>query len=745
MESQYANVVINEMLDELEKNRYINPEKTIEVGRKVYSLCADAKHEIGMSFALWCVGEAYLNMSKYEKAMPYLFDSINLSQRQSICDLQLLAYLTIGDIYFDMGEYEKSFDYYSSAEKLAKTINHSKNYLKFSFEYYNAKIFNRIGEIYRILKCYEDAITYYELAVKLDKNLNYQATSGVILSNLGNIQYQLGNYDKALEYLSEAITHLKKYNYKIGIVEAYGLFALIHEKKENYEESEKYFYKALDISSEIDYIYIKIDLLLDYNNFLVNVGEEQVAIDMIAEIYKIAIDNKMYSKTMRICKRAIKLYEGVNDTYNVNKYYKLYFENEKKLEHIELYNRAKNFKIKVQIDSLEVENKIISEKSEALRVKAEDLIEIIKKISIISELGEKITTTLDLNQIYEMLHDTIHIFMKANVFGIALYNNEKRKIEYKYLVENNVRKEKHEVPYDNESSVAVRCLRENKIIVINDMHNEYLNYVDDVNYITNNKENSELNSAIYCPLIIDNNLIGVISVQAVEKDTFTILTIEMIKALSSYAAIAINNAIKSMNLLVEIQQRRKVQEQLQDSNNKLITLSENDGLTGIPNRRKFDSIITKEWNNAKKRKSLLSIIIFDVDCFKQYNDNYGHTDGDSCLIKISDELRKSLVKDYFAARYGGDEFIIVLPNTNLEDAMIFGEEFRRNVERLSMPHDFSKVGGVVTVTLGAASVLPSNSNTIIGIIRAADNALYDAKNKGRNQILGFSSNLFLKV
>ncbi|MCJ7689098.1 MAG: GGDEF domain-containing protein, partial [Clostridiaceae bacterium] len=209
--------------------------------------------------------------------------------------------------------------------------------------------------------------------------------------------------------------------------------------------------------------------------------------------------------------------------------------------------------------------------------------------------------------------------------------------------------------------------------------------------------------------------------------------------LSSYAAIAINNATKSMNLLVEMEQRRRTQIQLENINKKLIYLSENDGLTNIPNRRKFDSIITQEWSKAKEEKNIVSIIIVDVDCFKQYNDNYGHTVGDSCLVSISNEISKSLVKDYFAARYGGDEFVIVLPNTNIEDASIYGENLRWNVEKLSLIHKFSKVKDIVTVTLGVASTIPDNYITIIDFIRQADNALYEAKNKGRNQIISFNS------
>ncbi len=140
---------------------------------------------------------------------------------------------------------------------------------------------------------------------------------------------------------------------------------------------------------------------------------------------------------------------------------------------------------------------------------------------------------------------------------------------------------------------------------------------------------------------------------------------------------------------------------------------------------------------SKDRKSPISIIIFDIDCFKQYNDNYGHTEGDNCLIKISNELSKSLAKNYFAARYGGDEFVIVLPDTNFEDAMKYGENFRLLVQKLALIHEFSTIGDKVTVTLGASSVIPDKYITITQFIKQADDALYKAKNKGRNQIVGY--------
>jgi diguanylate cyclase (GGDEF)-like protein len=728
------------MLEELEKNKHVGSYKRIELGLEVYKLCCDANYESGMAFALLSVGQDHLYMSEYDKAMLYLFDSINLAQAQNICDLQVYAYISLGNIYLDIGEYEKSLDYYNSAEKLAKLIKHSKNYHdNFSYEYYATKIYNNIGELFRILGLYEEAVTYYNIANNFERNLNYQSSFGVVLLNLGNVEYQLGNYDTALKYLKESLECLIKYDYKVGIVETYGVFALVYEKKGDYALSEEYFTKAMNVSSEISYDHSKIELLMDFTRFLENIGKIQLAISKLEEAYNISLENKLYSKTMEICKRIIVLYEKVNDTNNANRYYKLYFEIKNILEPLEFQNKAKNFKMKVHLDSLEKERMKILENSEGFRKKSEELIDIIKNISIISELGGKLTTTLDLNKIYEMVHSAIQSYMRPNIFGVYLYDYENRKIKSAYYIENNSRIEMKDVYIDNESSIAAKCLREKKIIVINDLRNEYLNYLDNVNYITDNKVSDELNSAIFCPLIIDDNIIGVFTIQANDKNFFTMLSIEIIKALTSYITIAINNAIKSMKLIDEVGERRKLQAQLESSNKKLRYLSENDTLTKIPNRRKLDSILKEEWDNARIKESFLAIIIFDIDFFKQYNDNYGHTYGDSCLEHISKELSESLAPSYFAARYGGDEFVLILPDTNLEEAIRFGEKLRRRVEGLCLPHEFSNNSHVVTITLGAYSAIPTEDDTVIEFIKHADNALYEAKNKGRNQIVGYNS------
>lgn len=737
MNSNLANTKLKEMLDLLDKNRYKGAEETIDFGRMVYEECKKEDYEPGMAFSLLAIGQSCVDSSHYEDALNYLFDSIKLAQNRDICDLQILAYISIGNMYFDLGNYEKSLEYYQAGERLIRVMNHSKNYFKnIGPGFYTTKIKNNLGEIHRLIGSYKEAKEYYLTAIELEKDSDFTATFGTSLSNLGNVEYHLGNYQQAIIYFEEAIQWLLHYNYQLGLIETYGMLALVYEKLENYLECTKYFELAIDISSNIEYTYSKVDILIDYSLFLDRQGFGAKALDTLAEAYTLTSQKKMYAKSMEICKKIVAILEKSGDLVKSNYYYRLYFENEACLAPIKQENKARNLKMKMDLEHLEDEHKSILEQSEVFRRRTEDLIEIIKNISIINELGEKLSTTLELDKIYEMLFDTVRGILPFTAFAVGLYNKEEHAIQYHFAVENNERIPMYQTSLDNESSLAVKCLNNNQTLVINDIGTEYLYYIEDVNYIVSKKGNEDLNSAIFCPLIIDQVIIGVMTVQASEKNTFSTLVVEMIKALSTYAAIAIHNSIKSKSLVNEISQRVRFQEELEETNRKLIYLSENDGLTNIPNRRKLDFVINETWDQCIKDGKVLSLIIFDIDHFKQFNDNFGHTKGDQCLIDVCNYLKEKIDHKYFAARYGGDEFVVLLPETSLEYAKQFAEEFRIGIEEMAFPNPYSKVSDVVTVTLGVSSVLPSKEFEIIDLIRQADMNLYAAKENGKNRVVG---------
>jgi diguanylate cyclase (GGDEF)-like protein/PAS domain S-box-containing protein len=168
----------------------------------------------------------------------------------------------------------------------------------------------------------------------------------------------------------------------------------------------------------------------------------------------------------------------------------------------------------------------------------------------------------------------------------------------------------------------------------------------------------------------------------------------------------------------------------------LIEIATVDGLTGVSNRRMLNDFLTSEWSRSIRNSTPISLIMLDVDYFKSYNDTYGHLIGDECLITVAQAIKEGLTRSSdLLARFGGEEFAIVLPETNSEGAMHVAERIRGQVEMLAIPHIHSKLpGGMITVSIGVSTLMGSIDTDGIQLIETADKALYASKRNGRNQV-----------
>lgn len=172
---------------------------------------------------------------------------------------------------------------------------------------------------------------------------------------------------------------------------------------------------------------------------------------------------------------------------------------------------------------------------------------------------------------------------------------------------------------------------------------------------------------------------------------------------------------------------------LQQANQELQRLVNLDGLTQVANRRRFDECLQQEWKRLLREQQPLSLILCDVDYFKTYNDAYGHLAGDDCLKQIAQALQQSIQRPPdLAARYGGEEFALILPNTQLSGAIHIAKQIQVMVQNLNIPHRASDVGDRVTLSLGISTQVPSQESSIARLIEEADQALYRAKEHGRN-------------
>ena len=172
---------------------------------------------------------------------------------------------------------------------------------------------------------------------------------------------------------------------------------------------------------------------------------------------------------------------------------------------------------------------------------------------------------------------------------------------------------------------------------------------------------------------------------------------------------------------------------LKIKNDMLEKLSMYDGLTNIRNRRFFDETFEKTFNEIKRDKKSLAVLMIDIDFFKPYNDNYGHGQGDETLRKVAKALEKTIKRPSdFVARYGGEEFVILLKDINKDGVEAVANNLLNAVRELKITHEFSKIEKYVTVSIGASFYNSSSDITKLELLLKADETLYNVKNSGRN-------------
>jgi diguanylate cyclase (GGDEF)-like protein len=175
--------------------------------------------------------------------------------------------------------------------------------------------------------------------------------------------------------------------------------------------------------------------------------------------------------------------------------------------------------------------------------------------------------------------------------------------------------------------------------------------------------------------------------------------------------------------------------ELQQANQNLKLLANIDSLTKLSNRRDFDRYIEQEWERMQRSRSPLSLIMCDVDFFKNYNDRYLHPNGDKCLIKVAMALRNTVRRTGdLVARYGGEEFAVILPNTDALGAVSVAEKIRLAVKDLQITHESSAIAPYVTVSVGVSTIIPTHESEFQTLIDTADRALYQAKFQGRDRV-----------
>lgn len=188
-----------------------------------------------------------------------------------------------------------------------------------------------------------------------------------------------------------------------------------------------------------------------------------------------------------------------------------------------------------------------------------------------------------------------------------------------------------------------------------------------------------------------------------------------------------------VGFMFDISERKKQEQELETLKKQLEEYSYQDGLTGIANRRFFEDSYQREWLNAQREQQPLTLMLLDIDYFKQYNDYNGHILGDACLKQIAQILKKSVSRPRdLVARFGGEEFVLILPDTSQASAIEVVERILQSIRTADICHSSSPLDQRLSVSLGVKTIIPTQKNDKMAFLKEVDQNLYLAKEQGRN-------------
>ncbi len=365
------------------------------------------------------------------------------------------------------------------------------------------------------------------------------------------------------------------------------------------------------------------------------------------------------------------------------------------------------------------------------------------ELGMFYEIGLAITAGLEMDSLLSKLHAQVQRFALAECFYVALYDEDSRTVVYPYFVDLGIPKKMPSRSIETNPGLTGWVIQHRETL--------YLPDSDDLPVWLEIKMNRSggphARSFVGVPLLLGERVVGVISMQAYQVNVYTPDQIRLLETLSSQAAIAIDNSRLYHQVQVELDLRHRAEVllqqanlQLQDQLTEIQKLQDDlreqavrDSLTGLFNRRYLEETLDRELARAQREAGRLGIVMLDIDHFKLVNDTYGHKAGDLVLQALSRLLQRRSRSSDVACRYGGEEFVLILPGSSREDTLRRAEELRGEFAALEvrMGEDLVRA----SVSLGV-SAFPQHGRSPDNLLRVADENLYQAKQTGRNRVVG---------
>jgi diguanylate cyclase (GGDEF)-like protein len=691
----------------------------LEHAQTAYRFSQQGAYQRLMLHSRYLIGKAHMRLGNMEEANRVLLESFEQAKkdREMLLEAEILNALGTSHVYLRF--YDLSFSFYQQALVVAKNLKD---------EILIAKILNNIGEIYNELGDFDQALKYYQNSLDYFGNHHLRATQIV---NMATVYLKKNDLQKAHELLLEGNEVAKQNNDLMIKSVSLKYLSEVSRRKGNYADASDYLTRSIAIYRETNEMYHVAEAYLEFFNIHMDKMEVDLAKSDLDESLSIAQEIGSLPLQAKIYPAFVTLYEQTHDFQRALEYSKRKFAVD---EEIEENARKLNLRgLQVQLEAMMSfqEKETYRLLNDQLEKKASELTAAYHSLEFISEIGRQLTSSTDLEFMYQLVYKEIHSLIDMNVFNIGIYNPDSQSIDYKFIMEDDQRITGRAVSLDSTTSFAVWSFKNRKSLRINSRQEDTIQFVSEVR----SSYGQPMEAIMFAPLFWEDKTLGVISVQSRTPNVFSTQSLKTLETLASYLSIALININQAMELKEEINKRMKAQMKLHELNIELTNLSKQDPMTGLANRRHFDEYLTLIFENARRSGVPISMLMVDVDHFKQINDYYGHLTGDEIVRHFAKIIQSCVNRSTdLVARFGGDEFAIILNDTNLYGAKLIAQKIRQAISDSDVGLIPRKNQNKVTLSIGIASGTAGQFSSSLELVKKADDALYKAKNTGRDRI-----------
>lgn len=674
-----------EYMEHMEEFCYTNPKESYKYAKSIYDEYVNTEDKVICAISLYYMAKSKRTLFETASAEALILKGLRIV---SDIDIRIHMLLEYTAILLECKNYQLAYDCLYSAYEESFKIPSQLDIL--------IKIFNAFGVMYGEVGDYKKALTSFKQCLQYlseEDTFHY----AIVHLNIGECYYNLKEIELAKHYMEQAENLLTEQEFMLASSYCVRLKTELLVTEGKLEEALDNIHKGIRISKS-DETTFYMELLLIQGDIYSKQDRLKDAMKSYEMALEIAERKSHDDVRERALKGLIQFHEEMQNEKELLHYLKAYYD----------YQDKKNSLGEVNLrNSMRSADEKFETRKKLLRLQQQNdmLHRMNQSVKHIHDLCKTLLMQDEMARVFTELHHNILNLTQADVFGIALLNEERDEILVNSFNLDKRLATKGVVPFDEEQNLISRVINSKQYLYINDL----TKYKGPYKVLDSEKgtivETSTVRSSIYIPLLDESEAFGVLTMQSSREDAYSQEDIDLLEILASFASVAIKNLIKS--------------EQLNE-------LTTKDPLTNLYNRRALQKHI------ATFEGERVSILFIDIDYFKEYNDHYGHLKGDDCIKEVADIITSALEPDDFAARYGGDEFIILLDNSEPEYLVQCANAIRNKIWEANIEHSNSDIADYVSLSIGAANKTRCQSSCVDDILHIADQALYEAKTKGRN-------------